>query len=137
MTVHLIKLCVGAGSLTDLADWQARRLADGQELMHVTRQTPKRGPELVPGGSLYWVINGWISVRQRLLELRPVEKDGVPHCALVLAVDLITVQPRPRRPFQGWRYLEAKDAPPDMGQWSATSDESLSLRDELIAHGLL
>ncbi len=29
---------------------------------------------------------------------------------------LIPVSPRPMRPFQGWRYLNAKDAPPDLGK---------------------
>ena len=91
MTVHLIKLCVGLDTLSDLAAWQAGRLAalsrDGRspELIHVTRQTPKRALEVLDGGSLYWVIGGWIAARQKMLELRPVEKDGVRHCGLVYA----------------------------------------------------
>jgi hypothetical protein len=31
MTLHLIKLCVGAESLEDLAQWQSRRLAESEE----------------------------------------------------------------------------------------------------------
>ena len=67
MTVHLIKLCVGVGALSELADWQAKRLAaqrrDGRtpELIHVTRQTPKGRPRRLNGGSLYWVVGGWIA----------------------------------------------------------------------------
>ncbi len=144
MTVHLIKLCVGAASLTDLANWQAQRLEDKRragekpELLHITRQTPKRAEEVLDGGSLYWVMSGFITARQQLLDLRPVERDGVPHCALVYHPDLITVEPRPRRPFQGWRYFDPEDAPRDMGKWVAGSeDQSLSLQNELISLGLL
>ena len=144
MTVHLIKLCVGATGLNDLATWQAQRLDEKKrageklELFHVTRQTTKRAEEVLDGGSLYWVMNGFITARQRLLELRPVERDGVPHCALVYDPELITVEPRPRRPFQGWRYFEPEDAPRDMGVWMAgAEDQSLSLQNELIALGLL
>ena len=77
MALHLIKLCVGCDSIEDLAQWQKKRLADLKkkrrpaELIHVTRMTPKRADELLDGGSLYWVIKGQISVRQRLLALRP------------------------------------------------------------------
>lgn len=144
MTVHLIKLCVGATSLNDLASWQAerldekRRLGQPQELMHVTRQTPKQADELLDGGSLYWVIGGWVAARQTLLELRPVDREGVSYCGLVYDPTLITVEPRPKRPFQGWRYLKAEEAPRDMGRWTVESqDQSLSLQNELIAHGLL
>ena len=143
MALHLIKLCVGVSQIAELSQWQTERLAErraaGQapELFHITRQTPKRAEELLDGGSLYWVINGWTAVRQRLLELRPVERDGVPHCAIVYEPTLITVEPRPRRPFQGWRYLPGEDAPPDVGVWNQDSDESASLQSELIALGLL
>jgi hypothetical protein len=80
--LHLIKLCVGVDSLQELADWQKKRLkekrAKGQkpELIHVTRQTPKRADELLDGGSLYWVIRGQIMARQALIELRDVKKNG-------------------------------------------------------------
>lgn len=143
VTLHLIKLCVGVGSLSDLALLQAKRLdeksraGETPELLHITRQTPKRAEELIPGGSLYWVMGGWVVARQRLLELRPVQRDGLPHCALVYDSEIVTVKPRPRRPFQGWRYLPAEDAPPDLGKWTHESEQSLSLQNELIALGLL
>ena len=143
MTVHLIKLCVGVGALSELADWQAKRLAaqrrDGRtpELIHVTRQTPKRAAEVLNGGSLYWVVGGWIAARQQLLELRPMVKDGQPHCGLVLAPELIAVAPRPRRPFQGWRYFDPKDAPPDLATWSGGDGMPEEMRRELSSLGLL
>ena len=88
--LHLIKLCVGCDSLEDLAAWQKQRLkekkAKGQkpELVHITRQTPKRDVELLDGGSLYWVIKGQIAARQTLTELRAMRVKGMPHCGLVL-----------------------------------------------------
>src|SRR6201996_9728258 len=119
--LHLIKLCVGVDTLQELADWQKKRLkekrAKGQkpELMHITRQFPKRAEELLDGGSLYWVIKGQIAARQKLIALRPLTRDGVPHCGLVYDKKLVPVIRRPRAAFQGWRYLDAADAPPDIG----------------------
>ena len=70
---------------------------------------------LVDGGSLYWVIKGEILCRERLLAIRPfTDKDGIGRCRLVMDGKLHLVQPRPFRAFQGWRYLAAKDAPPDL-----------------------
>src|SRR5213080_3873092 len=107
--LHLIKLCVGVDSLDELARWQAKRVAALKkkrakpELVHVTRQTPKRAAELLDGGSLYWVIRGRIAARQH----------GLPGCGLVYEPKLVATVRRPRDPFQGWRYLDPKDAPPD------------------------
>jgi hypothetical protein len=143
MTVHLIKLCVGLDTLSDLAAWQARRLEalrrDKQrpELIHLTRHTPKRAREILDGGSLYWVIRGWVAARQKLLELRPLDKDGSPQCGLVLDPELIAVDPRPRQPFQGWRYFDPKDAPPDLATWSGRDGMSEEMRRELTSLGLL
>ena len=142
MTLHLIKLCVGADSIEDLADWQKKRAAERKkkggpaDIMHITRATPKRAEELLSGGSLYWVIKGQIAVRQRLLELRPVVREGVPHCALVLDKKLVPIVRRTHRAFQGWRYFESKDAPRDL----RASDKAKlpdSLRAELTELGLL
>lgn len=143
MTVHLIKLAVGAGALSELAAWQAQRLEDQRrrkerpELVHVTRHTPKRAREVLDGGSLYWVVEGWITARQKLIELRPMVKDGLPHCGLVYAPELIAVEPRPRRPFQGWRYFDPKDAPPDLPKGAEGAGLPEELRRELILLGLL
>jgi hypothetical protein len=141
--IHLIKLCVGCDSLQGLADWQKKRLkekkAKGQkpELIHITRQTPKRSEELLDGGSLYWVIKGQIAARQKLLELRPLKRDGVPHCGLVYHKELVPVLPRPRSAFQGWRYLEPGDAPGDLGKLKGGKDLPEALRRELASLGLL
>jgi hypothetical protein len=121
MPLHLIKLCVGCDSVRDLEDWikqklrEKRKRGEKPERIHTTRMVPKRAAELVDGGSLYWVIRGEMMCRERILDVRPfVDKDGVGRCALVLDPKVVLVEPRPYRAFQGWRYLEAKDAPRDL-----------------------
>jgi hypothetical protein len=121
MTLHLIKLCVGAESIADLEDWIARRIAErvgrgeAPRHAHVTRMTPKRAEELIDGGSLYWVIKGRISARQRLLGVEPfIDADGIGRCRLWLDPEVTPVRPRPMRAFQGWRYFAPKDAPGDL-----------------------
>jgi hypothetical protein len=141
--LHLIKLCVGVECLEDLARWQKKRLAEkkkkGQkpELIHITRQTPKRAQELLDGGSLYWVIKGQIAARQRLIALRPMMRDGVPHCGLVYDKKLVPLMRRPRAAFQGWRYLDPKDAPADVGGLKGAKGLPEALQQELAALGLL
>ena len=120
MTLHLIKLCVGVDTPRELAEWQAdllKRLAKAgktPEHCHRTLQTPKRRREILDGGSLYWVIKGFVLVRQRVIDLRDdMKRDGRSCCGIVLDRELVATRPQPRRAFQGWRYLEAADAPPD------------------------
>ena len=120
MTVHLIKLCVGVDTAKELIDWQAERLkhlkraGKTPELCHRTLQMPRRRDEVLDGGSLYWVIKGFVLVRQRVLDLRAdVKDDGTACCGIVLDAELVATRPHPRRAFQGWRYLDAADAPND------------------------
>lgn len=146
MTLHLVKLCVGATSIEDLASWQQGRLAGmkraGQKprIFHTTFQTPKRQAELLDGGSLYWVIKGAILARQRLVGFDDGAKDdGSPCCLLLLDEAIVPVRPVPRRAFQGWRYLDADDAPPDLAGGAASDVAAMpaKLRRELAELGLL
>ncbi len=122
MTIHLVKLCVGAHSVADLAQWQAGRLAEAKKggkpgrLFHSTHQTPKKTEELLDGGSLYWVIKGVIQARQRLVGFEDGAKaDGRQCCHILLDPELVPVYPVTRRAFQGWRYLTSEEAPADLG----------------------
>jgi hypothetical protein len=145
MPLHLIKLCVGCDSIRDLEDWIEenrtlhRRLKRPYEQTHTTRMVPKRMAEIVEGGSLYWVIKGQVACRQRLLAIQPfTDGGGIGRCHLVLEPQVHAVEPRPYRPFQGWRYLEAKEAPRDLGaQASGLGEMPESLRRELVDLGLL
>lgn len=142
--LNLIKLCVGCDSVSDLEDWIAQKLKEKKrrrqkpEHIHTTRMMPKRGEELI-GGSLYWVIRGQISCRERILDLRPTTgKDGIRRCQVVMDGKVVPVEPKPYRAFQGWRYYDAKDAPRDLsrvGRGVARMPEPL--RRELRELGLL
>jgi hypothetical protein len=145
MALHLIKLCVGCDSIQDLEEWIEenrilnRRLRRVYEQTHTTRMVPKRAGEIVEGGSLFWVIRGQIACRQRLLEIRPfTDADGIGRCHLVLETVVTPVEPRPFRPFQGWRYMEAKDAPRDLGLGTQDIRQMPeALRRELAELGLI
>jgi hypothetical protein len=120
MTLHILKLCVGCDSIEELALWQRQRLATLRqvnpkaELMHVTRQTPRRDGFTPGSSSIYWVIGGFARVRQRIAGLKEVRgADGILRCGLVLDPNLVTTAAYPRRAFQGWRYLAAEEAPAD------------------------
>jgi len=126
--VNLVKLCVGAESVEDLARWQAARrgAAAGAPARHVTRMWPKRAGEVLAGGSLYWVFKGVILARQRILRLDEViGEDGVRRCGIVLDPQIVRTEAVPRRPFQGWRYLDPAETPRDLPAARAGDDDSL------------
>jgi hypothetical protein len=84
---------------------------------------PKREAEVLDGGSLYWVIKGVILARQRITALQEVDLgDGIPRCALILDAEVIRTEAAPRRPFQGWRYLDPKESPRDLPAVRAKDD---------------
>jgi hypothetical protein len=139
MTMHMIKLCVGAESIADLEEWVADRVRHAGEQVHTTRMMPKRREEIVAGGSLFWVIKGELSCRQSILDLRPTrDADGISRCDIVLFPRVVPVHPRPRGPFQGWRYFDPREAPPDLEAADET-DHGLpvELQRELRVIGLL
>jgi hypothetical protein len=115
MALNMIKLCVGASTVEELIDWHRTHSAGGPWIMR-TRQTPKRAAELVDGGSLYRVFKGVILCRQPILAVDTVGQGVTARCEVTLAPEPVRVAPTPRRAFQGWRYLEARDAPPDLPQ---------------------
>jgi hypothetical protein len=145
MSLHLIKLCVGCDTVGDLEEWieenraYHRRLGRAYEQTHTTRMVPKRLDALLDGGSLFWVVKGQVACRQRLLAVRPfTDGDGIGRCRLVLEAMVVPVAPRACRPFQGWRYLEANDAPRDLDR--ASGDLAImpeTMRRELAGLGLL
>ena len=113
MALHMIKLCVGAGTIEELVDWRRTHQA-GQAWTLRTRQTPKRAAEMTDGGSLYRVFKGVILCRQAIVEVNTVGEGVNARCEVTLDPTPVRVAPTPRRAFQGWRYLEPKDAPPDL-----------------------
>ena len=64
--------------------------------------------------------------------------DGIERCRIIFEPKIIPVRPIPRRAFQGWRYLEADDAPPDLAA-NRKGDDAMpeKLKRELAVLGLL
>ncbi len=125
--MHLIKLCVGCPEPADLYVAIQRRVArakknaEGAHYIHRTRAFPRRARQLLPSGSLYWVMRGFVCARQSLLAIDTIHlQDEGTFCQLHLDPQLVLVEPLPRRPFQGWRYLEDRDAPPDIALFDPT-----------------
>jgi len=110
MSLHMIKLCVGVSDV----EWLERRASNGQPLVVHTRMTPKRAAEMEDGGSLYWVVKGVVACRQPILDVATVGEGKASRCEITLEPRVIRTAPLARRPFQGWRYLEPKDAPTDL-----------------------
>lgn len=144
MSLHLVKLCVGASSVEDLQAWidhrlgKRRRMGRSVEQTHTTRMIPKRASELLDGGSLYWVIKGNIQLRQQLLDIRPfTDGQGIRRCDLLLHPELVLTCWHPRRAFQGWRYLKPEEAPADLGGTSSHKALPPELHGELAVLGLL
>lgn len=124
--IHLLKLSVGTESVDGLEAWidqYGRRRKDRERHVHVTRMWPRQEAKVLAGGSMYWVIRGQIQCRQKIIGLEEATSaDGIRRCAIVMEPALIRTTTAPRRPFQGWRYLDPADAPPDLP--SARSAES-------------
>ena len=124
--LNIIKLCVGAESVEDLIQWQTAHAAQWPTgtAEHITRMWPKRADEVLAGGSLYWVIKGVVLARQRILGLAERRgSDGIARCALVLDAEVVRTMAAPRRPFQGWRYLDPAESPRDLPKGRALDDK--------------
>jgi hypothetical protein len=138
MPLHLIKLCVGVSEVSELRQWIKDAKAGRDTLDHVTRMFPRRKDEILPKGSLYWVIRGLILCRQPIAGLVPVKgKDGIERCRIMFKPKIVLVEPAPRRAFQGWRYLEEADAPRDLAKGAKLEQFPAQMRKDLANLGLL
>jgi hypothetical protein len=89
-------------------------------------------------GSVYWVIAGVIRCRQPILRLaEATDGQGLKCCDIIMAPDMVRVVPRPKSPFQGWRYLDPKDAPADLDAGGFAEEGSAELALELSRLGLI
>lgn len=142
--MNMIKLCVGVATLEELESYRDERAhwwgADYGEEVHVhrTRTMPKRRAEIEGKGSIYWVISGVVRCRQPILRLAAaVDEQGLACCDIIMARDMVRTVPRPKAPFQGWRYLDPKDAPADLDKGGFTEEGSVELAEELARLGLI
>lgn len=119
MTIHMIKLVVGVDDLDQFLQIQRNSIIDydGQPANTVwTRFKAKRAEEVLDGGSIYRVIKNKIQCRQKVIGFEMVEtKEKGTQCLIMTEPDIIQTISTPRRPFQGWRYLEPAAAPRDRG----------------------
>ena len=138
MPLNILKLCVGVSEIEEL-EYEIREARAGRRTLdHTTRMFPKRHAEILSGGSLYWVIRGLILCRQPVADLVAVTgADGIGRCRIDFRPIVIPVIPVPRRAFQGWRYLEAADAPADLPKGGSARGMTEKMRRELTELGLL
>ncbi len=137
MTLHLIKLCVGAESVADLRAWtKMRQVArrgrprpchedDSQAARTARRRLALLGDQ---GPDFRASETG----RRRTF----VNSAGVKRCALQLDDEVIALRPRPHRAFQGWRYSTDR-SPARPGSAGAAAEMPEALRRELSALRLL
>lgn len=120
--LHMLKLSVGPKDVAQLRAIQKLRAVVEPPLRHQTRMTPKRREEILDSGSIYWVVGGFLQVRQRILDIIADDwGDGTPCCGLVLDPKLVMVEARATKAFQGWRYLSPGDAPADVVEGAVAS----------------
>ena len=130
--LHLTKVAVGCASLEALQNRIARRVSDG--IVRVpTRMRPKRMAELV-GGSLHWIVKHRIIARQQILRFED-RSDG--RIDIVCSAELVIVPPKPKRAHQGWRYMEADDAPTGEDDGSGLAELPPRLYGKLAALALV
>jgi hypothetical protein len=138
MTLHLLKLAVGVGDLAELRKVQRERRAERGFYCFYTRNTPRREEEVLDGGSIYWVIKGFVQARQRIRGFVPiVNRRGRPAVLVKLEAKIVPTDGQPRRAFQGWRYLDPKDAPRDQPKTGRGKEIPPAMARELRELGLL
>ncbi|MBO9428574.1 DUF1489 family protein [Sulfitobacter sp. R18_1] len=103
------------------------------------RNRRTRADEFTETSSLYWVIQGTFTCRQRILGFEDgVDENGRAFTTMMLDPELVRVEHRPRRNFGGWRYLDDTEVPNDLDDDSGADGEMpASLRQELRTLGLL
>ena len=107
-SLNISKVAVGCASFDALKRRQELRLIDGVVPI-ITRFMPKRAEELV-GGSIYWIVKHRITARNRIVGFAESEDR---RTVIRLDPKLVPVKALPKRAHQGWRYLDAADAPQD------------------------
>ena len=115
MPLHLTKIAFQSEGPASLRAWLE---SHADEARLTTRYLPKRLDEMT-GGSLYWIHGHALVGRSPLLGF---QETGLP-----------------KRAHQGWRYLEDKDAPPDLGGGEADDLDAMppALLGELTRLGLV
>ena len=129
--LHLTKVAFGCTSLDDLSE---RIEARGDVVQLTTRYRPKRHTEII-GGSLFWILKHKLVGRSEIIGFDDAEGGKTD---IVIKARVIATVAQPKRAHQGWRYLEAANAPRDLGDGAEGADElPAALAGELAAMGLI
>ena len=106
---------MGISSIKELLQRQKDIIVRYGEIIHITRNRPKKAFDLIDGGSMYWVIKRQVKVRQRIIEVKElITNEGKKSAGIILENKLVKVRPTPMKPFQGWRYYKIEEIPPDI-----------------------
>jgi hypothetical protein len=130
--LHLTKVAFGCRTIESLEKRVAAR-THGGEMRVATRMRPKRADELI-GGSIHWIVKHRLIGRQEILRFEE-RKDG--RIDIVLSGALELIPPSPKRAHQGWRYLEAANAPAEDDDESGLAELPPLLYSRLAALALL
>ena len=103
----MTKVAYGAQSLEEVREWFRHR---DETHRLTTRYLPKRHAEMI-GGSVFWILKHQLVARSEILGFEEAEGG---RTAIVVSGTLVEVRPKPRRAHQGWRYLDADQAPEDL-----------------------
>ena len=141
--VNLIKLCVGAQNVSDLYNWQKKRLIHDKDLSNpstffLTRMRPKREIDILNGGSIFWVFKGLILARQKIKGFDNfMSEDNILRCKIILDRKIILTDAYHKKPFQGWRYFSQQEAPKDREVFSNDKNQlPLKIEKELSEIGI-
>ncbi len=144
MAVHILRRAFHIDSVDDLVSIQRKLVEDERAagrppwLYQRMRSTPTRQAEIVDGGSIYWVIKGYVRARQRIMEIEPrMDSEGRKRCFLRLDPNVVHTELRPLKPRRGWRYLKEEEAPPDHAEAIDGEEIPSEMAAELRELGLL
>lgn len=145
MSVHLLKPALRIQDVFEFTQrQQQRKIRHGRDFVYPvwTSRKPQRADELIDGGSVYWIVKNTIQCRQEVLDIEEIQEEGdeKPSFLILCKPQLIRTMAIARRPFQGWRYLEASSAPPDIGPVNmndANNEPPVEMASQLRAAGLL
>ena len=134
MPLNMTKIAFRAEGPAHLRKRLETYATDGEARL-TTRYLPKRIAEMA-GGSLYWIHAHTIIGRSPIIGFM---ENGAGRYWIRLEPRLISVRSIPKRAHQGWRYLEAKDAPPDLGSSEADGRDEMSpkMLADLMKMGLV
>ena len=134
---NMKKLAVGVENVAHLVEIQTERKKQLGYACAYTTMKPTKEDELIKDGSLYWIIKGKISARQKILGFQSyIDFDEKKRTIILLDETVIETEKFAHRPFQGWRYLADNEKPADLDKSKYAGLDSDKI-DQLSDLGIL